>query len=227
MSLQDRVAWLVGKPLFWILFIGIAIALNVVRGILSPKLPPLPDALGVVEPFRLTDHRGRPFGTPELTGAIWVAGLTCTKCPNVDPIATKRLGEAQHRSRNLGSKFHVVAITTEPEQDSSEVLSEFALKNHASARRWAFLTGEREAVKKLVTSLYARDPMQALDVGKAEVIGPGANHRLVLVDQATQIRGYYDARRDEEIDRLMRDAGLLANLRFRSAPPVETSTKAE
>lgn len=218
MSFQDRVAWLVGKPAFWLIFVFSLISFHVVRTMLAPKLPPLPEARGVVAPFRLIDQRGRPFGTPDLTGTIWVAGLTCTKCPSIDPSVAEALGDIQHRSRNLGKMFHVVAISVDPETDTSTVLADFAKVNHASARRWSFLTGDRAEIKRLVASIYLPDPMQPKDTPSAQVIEPGVNHRLALIDQSTQIRGYYDARKKEDIDKLLHEAGLLANLRWRPAP---------
>jgi protein SCO1/2 len=221
-TLQERAAYLVSKPLFWVVFFALSFGFQITRTILGPKLPPLPKALGAASLFRLTDQRGRPFGTPELTGVVWVGSVFCSRCPEVDPGLPSKLREIQHRSRNLGSKFHLVSFASDPETDTPDTLADFALEQKASAKRWVFLSGERPALKKVVDSLYAADPLQPVDTStRVEAIAPGVNHRLVLVDQATQIRGYYDARKPEDLDAMLRDAALLMNMRFRAAPAPE------
>jgi cytochrome oxidase Cu insertion factor (SCO1/SenC/PrrC family) len=224
MSIGGRISSWVGKPLFWVLFVAISLGVQITRGILAPKPPVLPRALGAVEMFRLTDQHLRPFGTPEISGTVWLASVFCKACPSVDPKLLDRLHDIQHRSRNLGHKFQIVSFAVDPETDRPETLADFALAQRASMKRWSFLSGSRPELKKIISSIYEKDPLQPADTATAsQALDPGANHRLALIDQATQVRGFFDARQDAEVERMLVVAAQLLNVRFRPAP-VPSST---
>ena len=112
--------------------------------------------------------------------------------------------EIQHRTRNLGADFHLVSFTVAPSVDTPEVLREFAARFHPNPRRWTFVTGGSDAV---ASQIAAFDVPLANDGGAT----PTHGERFVLVDRHRRIRGYYDDSA-EAIDRMMRDAGVLANL---------------
>jgi protein SCO1/2 len=104
----------------------------------------------------------------------------------------------QYRTRNLREGFMLVSFTVDPKNDTPPVLSAYAREHHAAPHRWRFVTGEPAAVAALVTDGF-KSP-------------GGADHtgRLYLVDGKGRVRGLYDDTNEEE-DRLIRDAGLLAN----------------
>jgi protein SCO1/2 len=118
----------------------------------------------------------------------------------------------QHRARNLGQAFHLVTFTVDPENDTPERLAAYAKEYHADPVRWTFLTGELGEVETTVVKGFK------LAMGKDELpAGSGLfsifhGEKLVLVDDAGLIRGYYDAD-DEGVDRLLHDAGVIANVR--------------
>ena len=221
MIVQERLASLVSRPLFWVAFFAIAFGFHLVRGVMSPKPQPIPEAVGVLDLFRLTDQRGRAFGTQKVAGSVWVGSVFCTRCPSVDPELMTVLHDIQHRSRNLGHRFMIVSVSVDPERDTPAALADYAKAQKASTRRWKFVTGERAPVRTLVEGLYAADGLQDPVDPDAEAFHPSAPHRLVLIDQVTQIRGYYDARDDTEVDRLLNDAALLLNFAHRPAPRPE------
>lgn len=221
MTIQNRVASLVSRPIFWATFFGIAFGFHLIRGMLSPKPQPIPEAVGVLDLFRLTDQRGRAFGTQKVAGSVWVGSVFCTRCPSVDPKLMTVLHDIQHRSRNLGHRFMIVSVSVDPERDTPALLKDYAQQHKASTRRWTFLTGSRDSVRKLVDGLYAADPLQEPTDPDSEALHPSAPHRLVLVDQVTQIRGYYDTRDEADIAHLLNDAALLLNFAHRPAPRPE------
>ncbi|MEM7248664.1 MAG: SCO family protein [Acidobacteriota bacterium] len=198
--------WL--SPAFWVLGIGLIFTLPMVRAITSDIPGPLP-VLGEVPEFQLIDQTGRPFGSEELRGRVWVGSLIFTRCPTICPALMGELYEIQHRSRGLGEAFKIVSITVDPEHDTPEVLAASAAQYKASSRVWIFLTGEHDAIMKLAVeglkmSMGAEgdrsDPMNVFHSGS-----------FVLVDQSGQIRGFYDPMEEGKLDDLLRDAGLLVN----------------
>ena len=80
-----------------------------------------------------------------------------------------------------------VSISTDPENDTPQVLSEYAQRFKAGDDWW-FLTGSKDAVYKL-----AREGFK-LPIAEASPGGAGIVHstRLILVDKQGTVRGLYD-----------------------------------
>jgi protein SCO1/2 len=210
-AIQARVSRLVSSRLFWAIAIGLVFLFPIARGV--GLHPPAPPAMKIQLPaFQLTDQRGQPFGSADLRGRIWVADFVFTSCPTVCPKLTHRMQVIAHRARNLGDAFHLVTFTVDPENDTPERLAAYARTYHADESRWTFLTGPLGDVEATVVKGFK------LAMGKEELpAGSGLfsifhGEKLVLVDDAGFIRGYYDAD-DEGIDHLMHDAGVIANVR--------------
>jgi protein SCO1/2 len=208
--IHDRVAALVGNRWFWILTIGLVFILPLSRA-LGRDVPHPPAMKLALPPFQLTDQWGKPFGSADLKGRIWVADFVFTSCPTVCPKLTKRMQEIQHRARNLGDAFHLVTISVDPETDTPEKLAAYAATYHATPTRWTFLTGPLDAIEPTVVRGFK------IAMGKEE-LAPGSGmfsifhgEKLVLVDPEGFIRGYYDAD-DEGITAMLHDAGLIANV---------------
>jgi protein SCO1/2 len=194
---QQHAATLVGRPLFWVLVLGVTFGWPIVRT-LRQELPEPPPVLGRAPDFELVRQDGRVFSSRELAGRVFVATLVCTRCPDVAPELQQRMFQIQHRGRNLGRFFHIVSFAVDPDHDTPERLAELAVTTRASPRMWSLLTGPAGAVKRAVEGLQAHRPG-----------GPARNHDAVLVDDRMRIRGYYDLRDDALIDALMRDVGIL------------------
>src|SRR5262245_50524332 len=97
-TLQARVAALVGRPLFWASFF--AVACLVLLGRTMTRQLPTPPKLNLPLPsFQLIDQDGRPFGTEQLRGKVWVASFIFTSCPTVCPKLTARMAQLQQRGR--------------------------------------------------------------------------------------------------------------------------------
>lgn len=199
---------LVGRPLVWLAVIALVAAWPVVWT-LRARVPPSPPVLGTLPAFRLTDQHGRPYGSEELAGRVWIASFVFTRCETVCPAVTRKMARIQDRARNLEPALHLVSFSVDPEHDTPERLAEYARAHRASPRMWSFLTGPADAVRDTVERglrvTMARDPDDPSPAG----ITHGSH--LVLVDGAARIRGYYDPDTPGDMDRVVRDAALLAN----------------
>jgi protein SCO1/2 len=167
----------------------------------------LPD-LGEVPGFALVDHRGARVTREQLAGSPWVADFVFTRCTSVCPLMTEKmaaLGPA------LPPSVRRVSVSVDPTHDTPEVLARYAQEHAGGDPGWLFLTGGEEEVHRLVVGGFklglaktpADDPRAA-----AEPITHST--RIVLVDAAARIRGYYDAFDPAELETLARDAGALA-----------------
>jgi protein SCO1 len=209
-AVGSRIYVLVGKPAFWVVFVLLGMAWPIARTMAIQLPPPMP-VLGTLPDFKFKNQYGEDFGSDQLKGRIWVANFIFTRCPTECPRFTKEMFQLQHRGRGLGQAFHLVSFSVDPEHDTPQVLLEYAQRNRVSPRAWTFLTGDPEQIKRTVVDglkiSMGREPGK--DDDDLTAIFHGTH--FVLVDPQMQIRGYYDSHDDDAVDRLLRDAGLLAN----------------
>jgi len=197
----------VGRPWFWVLFVGVGLSLPALRALTTPAKPPLP-VLARVPPFRLVDQTGQPLSSDALAGRVWVANFIFTRCPSICPLFTRKMAKIQDGVRELGNAIHLVSFTVDPEYDTPPVLTEYAKEHKASPRLWSFLTGDRaELQKTVVDGLHVHMSKEGDDLMS---IGHGGH--FVLVDANMQVRGYYDSGEADAVDRILRDAGRLMQL---------------
>lgn len=206
-ALETAAKALVARPLFWLALIATIAAWPVVWALRSPVPPPLP-VLGTLPSFELVDQSGRPFGSRDLAGRVWVASFIFTRCDTECPAITRQMARIQSRARNLEPAFHLVSISVDPEYDSPARLAEYARAHRASPRMWTFVTGASEPIRETVVKGFR------VSMGHDPGTGPeGITHgtHLVLVDGAGRIRGYYDGESPATVDDVVRDAAILVN----------------
>lgn len=199
---------LAGRPILWAAAVLVLAAWPVVWA-LTARVPPPPPVLGAVPSFALTAQDGRPFGSAELSGRVWVASFIFTRCPTICPDITRKMARVEARTRSLDPVVQLVSFTVDPEHDDPARLAEYARLHRANPRRWTFLTGSTGAVRATVErGLRIAMGREAGDPSPA-ALSHGTH--LVLVDREARIRGYYDPAEPDALERLVRDAALLAN----------------
>ncbi len=206
---QEIAARLVARPLFWIALVAAIFSWPIVWSLRTPVPPPLP-VLATLPRFELRDESGRPFGTKDLEGRVWVASFIFTRCATICPNITAKMAKIQGRTKQLEPAFHLVSFSVDPEYDTPVRLAEYARMHRASPRMWTFLTGPGDAVKDtVVNGLKIAVGKEKSDDGRFEGIFHGSH--LVLVDGKGQLRGYYDSDDEKVVDKVVRDVGLLVN----------------
>ncbi|HMF43908.1 MAG TPA: SCO family protein [Polyangia bacterium] len=205
-------ARLIQNPFVWAAVMGVLFGVPIYRS-MTRRLTASPAVLGGLRPFTLTDQTGRPFGSRELAGKIWVADFIFTACQQACPLLSERMAEVGKRARHLGPDFHLVSISVDPERDTPERLAAYAARYGANPIAWSFLTGPEQAIQATV--------VEGFKVGAGKERSGGADggpgfweifhgEKLVLVDRQMRIRGYFDAT-PEGIDKLMEAVGRVAN----------------
>jgi len=205
-----RIASLVGKPAFWVVFVLVGVGWPIARTV-AIQLPPALPVLGTLPDFHFKNQYGQDYGADQLKGRIWVANFIFTRCPTECPRFTRQMFQLQHRGRGLGQAFHLVSFSVDPEHDTPEVLLQFARQYRVSPRAWTFLTGDPEGIKRTVVDGLKVSMGRAPDADEDDLTAIFHGTHFVLVDAKMQIRGYYDSHEEDAVDRLLRDAGLLAN----------------
>jgi protein SCO1/2 len=200
----------VGRPLLWVAVLAALAAWPAVWSLRTP-VPRPPPVLATVPAFALTDQDGRPFGSADLAGRVWIASFIFTRCETVCPRVTAQVARVQARTRSLEPALHLVSFSVDPEHDTPARLAAYARAHGASPRMWTFVTGPADSVRQTIEKglrvSVGQDPSDPSPAG----ISHGAH--LVLVDGAGAIRGYYDPEAPDAVERLVRDAALLVNPR--------------
>lgn len=175
--------------------VSLALLLNFLNKKQTPALP----VISQLSSFELTDSKNQPFGTKQLQGKVWVAHFFFTTCSGMCPITTGKLASV-YRSYNLDKRVEFVSITVNPDNDTSEILTEFANKYQADTSQWHFLTGPIEKIQEISEKI--------LKVGTVDepVFHSGY---FVLIDRHGQIRGYYDGMDKKGTPQLFRDIAVL------------------
>jgi len=155
----------------------------------------LPDC-GAAPRFESSDQLGRPVGTKELSGTIWVAGLIqnakpgeaeefCSKCAELD--------------QNFGGAKAITLISFFVGADKNR--AEDYARRYEASDRWRLIPISDGDSPTLV-----RDWSSAAVRCRREMQGQSL---FLLIDRRGEIRGVYDASAPELVQSILFDAGNL------------------
>ena len=201
------------RPWFWVAIVILAVVALLPRLLSHPGPPPRLPVLGRLPAFELTDQAGRPFGSAELRGHVWVADFIFTRCPSACPRLTALLKRIQHRAGDARAPLRLVSFTIDPVHDTPPVLATYA-RQHGATRDWSFLTGSNDDLERTIVRGFK------VSTGREDEVGPSREQpipaqrlaeifhgtHLVLVDAALRIRGYYASDDDDVAERIVADA---------------------
>ncbi len=167
--------------------------------------------LGTVPDFSLIERGGLRVSLADLRGKVWIANFIYTHCTDTCPLQSAQLGRLQEELKPEPD-VRLVSITVDPEQDTLEVLSEYATRFGADRERWLFLTGDKRAIYALAVEgfrLGVADPEKS-DQGPPGKRGPSGR------PQAHQ--GGSSQQRDGRADLVARFLRTAAGSLFEPAP---------
>lgn len=156
--------------------------------------------LSTLPAFSLLDASGAPITNATLAGRPFIADFIFTRCPASCPRLTARMKELEMQLPE-GSRARMVSISVDPAHDRPQVLAAYAERWEIRDPRWTFLTGEREAIWKLIREGFLL-PVEPQDDPANPILH---SNRFALVDGAGNLRGTYEAFEEGALDRLLDD----------------------
>ena len=179
------------SPYVWGFVIGI-VTLTLIRPLLR-HIPEPPPVLSELPEFSLVGVDGKPFGSAELRGQVYVVNFFFTSCRSICPAIMKGMARLQDgfAARNIAG-IRLVSISVDPERDTPEVLGAYGKELGVDPLRWTLLTGDPEKVRRLVVDGF-KTPLAAPAPEAPGPIDIAHTGKLVLVDGLGRIRGYYDS----------------------------------
>ena len=203
---ENKLQKLIRSPWFWVLFLAYGFGYPIYRS-LNRTLPPDLPIIAHVPEYELISENGKPFGSKDLKGRIYLANFIFSRCPSVCPKMLSELEKVQKRVRGTGQKVAIVTFTVDPDFDKSDVLFELARKRKANPFVWTFLTGNDKAA---MFKLYREGFKVGVEQNAKNLFEIAHSEKIVLVDGENRVRGYYPFE-EHSINQLMIDVGLLIN----------------
>jgi len=177
------------NPFFWAFVVG-CVVITSMRPLLR-RIPPPPPLLRQVPRFALVAADGKPFGSDDLRGHVYVASFFFTRCPSICPRLMQDLARLQERYRRDHLEVRLVSITVDPEHDTAEVLSAAGPRYGVDPARWVLLTGPWPAIRDLALHGF-QVPLGEPEKAPGQPTDIAHTGKLLLVDASGGLRGYYD-----------------------------------
>jgi protein SCO1/2 len=195
----------------WVAFAALVLAVPMSVLLLRPAFRKELPILADLPQFSLVDEDAKAFTRDDMLGRVWVTDFVFTSCADACPRLQQKMKGIQDRLIPLeqGGNVSLLSVSVDPERDTPEKLRDYAAVYGQRKGMWRYLTGDQKEIEKTVVQGFHTamakvpagntDPhMEAFDIMHGE--------RLVLVDRAGRIRGFYDA---DEPDKLLKDARSL------------------
>lgn len=155
--------------------------------------------------FDFVDQHGQHTTRASLAGHTWVANFIYTHCTSACPVMSAQLAKLQRTHADDQLRF--VSFSVDPENDTPEVMAEYAKRWRPHEKRWLLLSTQNESLKRLAAGFHVafernntvRDPVSHSSV-------------FLLVDAKGMVRGAYDSADEEAMVRLAADVGRTASV---------------
>jgi len=156
--------------------------------------------------FSLNDLEGETVTDKDFDGKIRLTSFIFTRCPDICPATTANMvaiqAELQEQGR-FGNGVEFVSITFDPDNDTPEVLHQYAERMGIDQSGWTLLRGEEEKVKELASQYNFS--IVRLDDG----LFAHSVTSLLLIDGQQRVRRIYRMGEDMDNDQILADIQTL------------------
>jgi len=156
--------------------------------------------------FKFLNQDSLWISEKDMAGKIYVADFFFTTCPTICPKMKTQLLRIYDKFAE-DDRVRILSHTIDPEYDGVRVLKEYAKKLNITSPRWNLLTGKKSDIYRLGEKSY----MVTAQEDANEVGGFVHSGAFILVDQNRHVRGIYDGTKEEDVNHLIEDIGLLLN----------------
>ena len=127
--------------------------------------------------FTLTERSGEPFESSKLNGKIWIGSFFFSSCPS----SCFRMNMAiANLPQEIKNQVQIVSISCDPDNDTPEVLADYANRFQADPEKWVFLTGKLNLVRQIGNDIFGTAVQKQTHAEK-----------LTLFDRNGEIKGRF------------------------------------
>ena len=165
-----------------------------------------------IAPFSFVNQNGKTITNKDYEGKIYVADFFFTTCQTICPKMTTNMVWLQDKIKD-NPKVKLLSHTVFPEEDTVEVLKEYATAKGVLDAKWNLVTGNQKEIYKI-----ARQSYLVVKTGKPEELYDMVHtENFVLIDQKGRIRGFYNGtllnetkKGEKNMNQLLEDIEFLA-----------------
>ena len=158
-----------------------------------------------ISAFSLINQNGDTITEKFYNGKIYVADFFFTTCQDICPIMTRNMHVLQEKLKN-DNEVLLLSHTVMPEIDTVEKLKKYSMDYYVDGKKWNLVTGDKEQIYNLARKSYLA--AEDAEFKKYDLIH---TENFVLIDKESQIRGFYDGTKIDEINLLLKDLEILKN----------------
>ncbi len=166
-----------------------------------------PPVMFSAPPFKeFTDQTGKPTGSDHLNGRVWIGDFIFTHCAGSCPAVTAKFVELQKSLVDPDIRF--VSFSVDPERDDPKTLKAYGDEHNNGDARWMLLRPpDRKAVFNVAQRMAA--------IAKSTDAHDSILHTdfFILIDPQGKVRGLYDSKNADQVERLKEDARVLVRQR--------------
>ena len=154
--------------------------------------------------FKFLNQDSLWISEKDMAGKIYVTDFFFTTCPTICPKMKTQLLRIYDKFAE-DDRIRILSHTIDPEFDGVRVLKDYAKKLNITSPRWNLLTGKKSDIYRLGEKSY----MVTAQEDANEVGGFVHSGAFILVDQNRHVRGIYDGTKEEDVNHLIEDIGVL------------------
>lgn len=157
-----------------------------------------------MQDFSFTDQNGDTFSLEDdLDGKWWVADMVFTNCTTVCLTMSPNMSALQDKvaeDDDIDAEF--VSFSVDPENDTPEVLKEYAEEYDADEDNWHFLTGyDFDTIKEISVKSFQQLLEEAPEGDDQVTHGT----KFFLIDPDGEVVKYYNGMNIKSMDKVMED----------------------
>lgn len=153
-----------------------------------------------VDTFSFQNESGSMSTLDSVKGKVWLANYFFSNCKTICPLIMPNLTKVQKTYKKY-MDFKMLSFSVDPDRDSVERLKIYASQLGIATDQWHLLTGNKKLLYRFARNqlfLTATDG----NGGPDDFIH---SDKIVLIDKAGHIRGYYDGTNSNDIKQLIQD----------------------
>lgn len=160
-----------------------------------------------VASFSFTDQNGKPFGTDQLAGKVWIADFIFTDCKSVCTPMSHKMSELQTTFKESEIDVEFVTFTVDPATDTPQVLKDYLGQFSEDESNWHLLTGySQDAIEKLALNQFQTIVQKPNESGQ---VIHGTNFYVIdqqghIVNEISYIEESFEEQMLTEVERLMK-----------------------
>lgn len=157
-----------------------------------------------VKPFCFINQYNQKVTEETVKGKIYVTDFFFTTCQSICPIMSTELERVYKQFSNREDVL-ILSHTVSPEEDSVNVMMDYAKQHGVKDKKWLFLTGEKKHLYDMARTSYLLNAEE----GNGDEDDFIHTQNFALVDKERHLRGFYDGTDSIDVSRLIVDINLL------------------